>query len=175
MCFFGTSAFFSLPAAGLSSCSRLRGMQGARRVAVRTFGPWPRSVTRALGVQSDKSPQQAIPRMQSHPGSCKPTNRLKQCPTAHVISGILNIINVVRHYVIGDGTVFPPHQHARHATTFSTIRLRIWPYYFFVPFCEMNQLQTNPQPTLLRPSFAKLDQFNFQTNPQPNPDAFLCW
>ena len=66
-----------------------------------------------------------------------------------------------RQTVLGDGKVFPRHQHARHATTFSTIRLRIWPYYFFVPFCEMNQLQTNPQPTLLRPSFAKLDQFNF--------------
>ena len=31
MCFFGPSAFFSLPAAGLSSCSRLRSTQGARR------------------------------------------------------------------------------------------------------------------------------------------------
>ena len=31
MCFFGTFAFFSLPAAGLFSCSRLRGTQGARR------------------------------------------------------------------------------------------------------------------------------------------------
>ena len=30
MCFFGTSAFFSLPAAGLFSCSRLRGTHGGR-------------------------------------------------------------------------------------------------------------------------------------------------
>ena len=30
MCFFGTSAFLSLSAAGLFSCSRLRGTQGAR-------------------------------------------------------------------------------------------------------------------------------------------------
>ena len=30
MCFFCTSAFFSLPAADLFSCSRLRGTQGAR-------------------------------------------------------------------------------------------------------------------------------------------------
>ena len=31
MCFFGPSAFFSLPAAGLFSCSRVRGTQEARR------------------------------------------------------------------------------------------------------------------------------------------------
>ena len=30
MCLFCTSAFFSLPSECLSSCSRLRGMQGAR-------------------------------------------------------------------------------------------------------------------------------------------------
>ena len=30
MCFFCTSTFFALPAAGLFSCSRLRGTQGAR-------------------------------------------------------------------------------------------------------------------------------------------------
>ena len=47
---------------------------------------------------------------------------VKKCPTAHVIPGILNAISVVRHYLLGDGEVFPRHQHARHATTFSTIR-----------------------------------------------------
>ena len=50
--FFGPLAFFSLPAAGVSLCSRLRGTQGARPEPVRKFGPWPRSVARALGVQS---------------------------------------------------------------------------------------------------------------------------
>ena len=55
MCFFGPSAFFSLPAASLSSCSRLRGTQGARPDPAPKFGPWPRSVARALGVQSSKS------------------------------------------------------------------------------------------------------------------------
>ena len=43
-------------------------------------------------------------------------------PTAHVISGILNVINAVRRYLLGDGKGFPRHQHARHATTFSRIR-----------------------------------------------------
>ena len=46
--------------------------------------------------------------------------QVKECPTAHVISGMLNVINVVRHYLLGDAKVFPRHQHARHATTFST-------------------------------------------------------
>ena len=26
--------------------------------------------------------------------------KLKECPTAHVISGILNVVNVVRHYLV---------------------------------------------------------------------------
>ena len=47
---------------------------------------------------------------------------LKDCPTAHVIFGILNVNNVVRHYLRGDRKVFRRHQHARHATTFNTIR-----------------------------------------------------
>ena len=29
----------------------------------------------------------------------------------------LDVINVVRHYLRGDGNVFPRHQHARHSTT----------------------------------------------------------
>ena len=54
-----------------------------------------------------------------------PANRCtgwKKCPAAHVISEIFNAINVVRHYLLGDGKGLPRHQHARHATTFSTIR-----------------------------------------------------
>ena len=50
-CFFGPSAFFSLSTAGLSSCSRLRGTQGARPGPARKFGPWSRSVARALGFK----------------------------------------------------------------------------------------------------------------------------
>ena len=61
MCFFGPSAFFSLPAAGFSSCSRLCRTQGARPDPARKFGLWPRSVSRALGVQSCNSAQGGIP------------------------------------------------------------------------------------------------------------------
>ena len=60
--FFGTSAFFSLAVAGFFSFFRLRGTQGARSDPARKFGPWPRSVARALGVQSGKSPRGGIPR-----------------------------------------------------------------------------------------------------------------
>ena len=37
--------------------SRLRGTQGARLDSARKFGPWPKSVARALGVQCGKSPR----------------------------------------------------------------------------------------------------------------------
>ena len=121
ICVFLALRHFSLPASGLFSCSRRRGTQGARPDPARKFGPWPRSAARALGVQSGKSPRGGIPSTWSHPGACKPKNRLKQYPTAHVISGILNVINVVRDYLLSDGKVFPRHQRARHATTFSTI------------------------------------------------------
>ena len=39
-------------------------------------------------------------------------SQVKKCPTSHVISRIVNVINVVRHYIHGDGKVFPRHQHA---------------------------------------------------------------
>ena len=61
MCFFSPSAFFSLPAAGLSSSSRLRGTQGAHPDPLRKFGPWPRSVACALGFQSGKFARGGIP------------------------------------------------------------------------------------------------------------------
>ena len=53
--------FFSLPAAGLFSCSWLRGTQGAHPDPARMFGPWPRSAAHALGVPSGKSPRGGIP------------------------------------------------------------------------------------------------------------------
>ena len=61
MYFFGPSAVFALLAADRFSCSRLRGTQGACPGPVRKFGPWPRSVARALGVQSRTSPRGGIP------------------------------------------------------------------------------------------------------------------
>ena len=73
----------------------------------RKCGPWPTTVARVLRVQSRKSPRGGIPSTWGHPGPCKLTYRSKECPTAHVISGILNVINVVKHYLLGDGKVFP--------------------------------------------------------------------
>ena len=61
MYFFGSLAFFALLAVGLSSCSRLRGTQGARPDPACKFGPWPRSMARALGVRSRKSARGGIP------------------------------------------------------------------------------------------------------------------
>ena len=52
---------FPLPAAGLSSCSRLRGTQGAHPDPARNVGPWPRFVARALGVQSRRAARGGIP------------------------------------------------------------------------------------------------------------------
>ena len=61
MCFFTLRHFFSLPTAGLSSCSRLRGGQGARPDPMRKFGPRPRSVARILGVERVTSARGGIP------------------------------------------------------------------------------------------------------------------
>ena len=83
MCFFHPSAFFSPLAAGLSTCSRLRGTQGARPDPIRKIGARPRSVARALGVESGTSARGSIPSTQSHPGPRKPTYRLKECPTGY--------------------------------------------------------------------------------------------
>ena len=48
--FFSPIGIFFFPATGLSSCSRLRGTQGARPDPIGKFGPRPRSVARVLGV-----------------------------------------------------------------------------------------------------------------------------
>ena len=49
--FFSPIDILSPPAAGLSSCSRLRGTQGAGLDPIRKFGPRPRSVARAVGLE----------------------------------------------------------------------------------------------------------------------------
>ena len=51
--FFCTSATFSVPAAGLSSRSQLRGTQGPRVYNRRKFWPRPSSAACALGVPSE--------------------------------------------------------------------------------------------------------------------------
>ena len=53
--------FFSSGRGSFSSCSRLHGTQGARPDPIRKFGPRPRSVARALGVQSGTSARGGIP------------------------------------------------------------------------------------------------------------------
>ena len=108
MCFFGTFAFFSLPAAGLFSCSRLRGTQGARRNT--TAQVWALADVRGTCSGGSKS-QVPTRRHSEHVGPSRPLQTHVQvkriCPTAHVISGILNVLNVVRHYLLGDGNFFP--------------------------------------------------------------------
>ena len=44
-----------------------------------------------------------------------------------MISGILNVINVVRHYILGDGKVFSRHQHVRHATIYTVLNYFVYP------------------------------------------------
>ena len=125
MCFFYPSAFFSLPVAGRSSCSRAPWHAGSP--------PGPRAQVWALAevrgtCSGDSKWQVPTGRDSEHVEPSRPLQthvQVKECPTAHVISGMLNVINVVRHYLLGDAKVFPRHQHARHATTFST-RCRIW-------------------------------------------------
>ena len=93
---------FSLPAEGLFSCSRLRGTQGSppgHQGA--SFGPWPSRGTRSGSSKWQVPTGSDSEHVEPHPGPCKPTYyRLKECPTAHVISGILNVVNVVRHYLV---------------------------------------------------------------------------
>ena len=122
MCFFGTFAFFSLPAAGLFSCSRLRGTQGARRNT--TAQVWALADVRGTCSGGPKS-QVPRGRLSEHVGPSRPlqpTYRLKKCPTTHSC----DIWDLKCHQccqtLLCDEKVFPRHQHARHATTFSTIR-----------------------------------------------------
>ena len=99
MCFFGPSAFISLPAAGPFTCSWLRGTQGARPDTVRKFEPWPRSGSKSR-VPSERNSEQEEPSrpLQTHVP-------VKRMPGGYnVIPGILNAINVVRQCV---GRVFP--------------------------------------------------------------------
>ena len=58
-----------------------------------------------------------------------------------MISGILNVINVVIHDIHGNGNIFHGHQHARHATIYIILRTQL----ICVPPLR-NKLITN-QPT----------------------------
>ena len=74
MCFLYTSAFFYLPAAGLFSCPRLRGTQGARPNT--TAQVWALAEVRdtySRGSKTQSSHGEAFRARKSHPGPCKPT------------------------------------------------------------------------------------------------------
>ena len=101
-CVFWHIGIFSLPAAGIFSCSRLRGTQGTRRNTRAPVG----ALADARGTCSGGSKLQ-IPtgRHSEHVEPSRPLQthvQGKECPTAHVISGILNVINVVRQYLVMD-------------------------------------------------------------------------
>ena len=109
--FFGTSAFFYLPAAGLFSCPRLRDTQGARLNTTAQV----RALAEVRGtcsggskwqVPTERGSEHVEPSrlMQTHVQVKKNVRRLmyrsKECPTAYVISWILNVVNIVRHYFV---------------------------------------------------------------------------
>ena len=124
--FFSHIDVFFSSGSGYFSCSRLRGTQGARPNT--TAQVWALAEVRGTCSGVSKS-QVTTGRHSEHVEPSRPMQthvQVKKCPTADVISKILNLVNVVRHYlVIGDGKVFPRHQLARHATTFSTIRYNL--------------------------------------------------
>ena len=132
---FHTSAFFSLPAAGLSSCSRLCGTPGRH---TQVWAPAEVRCTCSGGskwhVRSGRRSKHVEPSrpMQTHTYVVHYTlltvknntwyifiNRFKKCPMSHLISGIFDIINVVRHYILGHGKVFPRHQRVRQASVYT--------------------------------------------------------
>ena len=125
--FFCTSAFLSLPAPGLFSCSRLRGTQGARRnnaakkgalaeVRGMCSGGSKSKVTTGRPsehVEPSRSMQTHVQVNKMSDGSCDTWDlECRQC----------------RQILLGDGKVFPRHQLASHATTFSNNKLQCpWP------------------------------------------------
>ena len=95
---------FSIPTAGLFSCSQLRGTQGARPTT--TAQVWALAEVRGKcsgGSKSQVTTGRHSEHVQPSRPPRKPTYRLKECPTAHVISRILNVVNVVRHYLVMEG------------------------------------------------------------------------
>ena len=100
MCFLRTSAFFSLPAAGLLSCSRLRGTQGARpNTSAQVSAPAEVRGTCSGGSKS----QVTTGRHSDHVELSRPMQthvQVLKCPIAYVLSRILDVVNVVRHYLV---------------------------------------------------------------------------
>ena len=98
--FFSHRHFFSLPAAGRFSCSRLWGTQRARQNT--TARIW--ALTEVRGTCSGGSKSQVTTgRHSEHIEPSRPMRthvQVKKWPKAHVISTILNVVNVIRHYLV---------------------------------------------------------------------------
>ena len=143
--FFGTSAFFYLPAAGLFSCPRLRDTQGARLNTTAQV----RALAEVRGtcsggskwqVPTERGSEHVEPSrlMQTHVQVKKNVRRLmyrsKECPTAYVISWILNVVNIVRHYFVMERLKECPTAHIQVKrmsdgscdTVLSRIAVRVW-------------------------------------------------
>ena len=115
--FFGTLASLLFRPRVCSRCSRPRSTQGPRRNtraqvwALRNF----------RGTCSGGSKSHVPTGRHSEPvGPSRPLQthvQVKECPTAHVISRILNVINVVCHYLLGQILNCPGTAHAEFNCT----------------------------------------------------------
>ena len=106
MFLFCTSTLFAIPAAGLLSCSRFRGTQGNRpntKAQVRALAEVRGTCSRGSKSQvtTGRYSERVEPSRPSHIDV-----QVKKCPTAHVISRILNLVNVVRQHLVTE-TYFP--------------------------------------------------------------------
>ena len=121
--FFCTTAFFPLPAAGLFSCSRLRGTPGARSNT--TAQVWALAEIRGTCAGGSKS-QVTTGRHSEHEEPTRPMQTHVQ--VKKMSDGSFDIYDLecrqCRQTFLGDGKVFPQHQLARHVTTFSTIKIQ---------------------------------------------------
>ena len=124
MCFFGPSAFFPFRPR-VFSCAL---GSVARREPVGTpRASW--ALAEILGTCSGGSKCQVPSGRDSK--HVEPSRCIQTQEQVKIMSdGSCDIWDLECHHcrqtVLGDGKVFPRHQHARHATTFSTIRWRIW-------------------------------------------------
>ena len=91
---------FSIPTAGLFSCSQLRGTQGARPTT--TAQVWALAEVRGKCSGGSKS-QVTTGRHSDHVELSRPMQthvQVLKCPIAYVLSRILDVVNVVRHYLV---------------------------------------------------------------------------
>ena len=165
--FFWPIGIFSLPVAGLSSCSRLRGNAGSP--------PGPRTQAWALaevggtcsggskwqipsGSDSEHVKPSRLMQTQAH-FACYNLTWVEKCPASHVISMILNVVNDDKHYFVME-KVFARYL-ARHSTTFSTKRYNLHGFGRIVSSharsCEAN-VTTKWLGLHLRPTSARVQQ-----------------